>query len=247
MAENLILPGSHHDAMDAHGFTDFFDHIITADRWTITKDGSATVSCLEAGKAGVTIATGATDNQEGYVHTSFEQFLIAEGKPIVGRFKLAYVEAATSAANICVGFFNAGATQCMLDDGAGPKASYSGACFFKVDGGTRWQVESSDAGDQTTTDTEQPAGAASIAPIEPLEIRITPVDSAIAEIEFWYGRSGKDLHQLREYGSNPRTPAIKHSLTYNSAEPMDVVLGCKAGAGSDETPIFYQASCWQKY
>ena len=162
MTTNLLcLPDSYYKAPLVHGFSDDFNELVTGDRWTsIAADTGASVAMTDAVGGRVALVTGATDNNEAYIHTTSELFLPAANKPILVRAQLQFAEANTDDANVIFGLINAAAANDLQDNGAGPRASYDGAVFYKVDGGTRWQVESSNAGTQVTTDTEYTAGGA---------------------------------------------------------------------------------------
>jgi hypothetical protein len=57
-------------------------------------------------------------------------------------------------ANIIVGLSSLYAANTIADNGAGPAADYSGCVFYKVDGGTTWNCETSTdvgGGTQSTT------------------------------------------------------------------------------------------------
>lgn len=217
---------------EAFGFAEDFTQFVTGDLFTDTSaDSGAAVANVDAHGGTVTLTTGATDNNECYLLTTKELVLPASGKSCVATFRLSYTEANTDDANVCFGFMNAVGADSILDDGAGPKASYSGAVFFKTDGGTRWYVESSNAGTQTTTQTDITAGGS----YQTFRVEITPISSTSAEVTFWCDSTGgSNLKQVREYGANPRTPDVKHTLTLTSLTEMAVFVGVKAGGANSE-------------
>ncbi len=105
--------------------------------------------------------TAATDNDDTYLESDFEAFQFAASKPLLFETRLTFTEANTDDAIIVAGLIDGVAADAMQDAALGPKASYSGAVFFKVDGATVWNCESSVAGDQVTTTTTVTAIASS--------------------------------------------------------------------------------------
>lgn len=135
------------------GFFEDFLEFVTGDLFTDTSaDSGATVVASDAAGGIVVLTTGATDNNEAYLLTTKELFKFALDKTAIFEARIQYAEANTDDANVALGFMSAVAANSILDNGGGPAASYSGAVFFKVDGGTRWNVESSIAGTQQTTE-----------------------------------------------------------------------------------------------
>lgn len=207
------------------GFFDDHEEFVTGDRWTsLVADSGSSVAVSDAAGGILVLTTGATDNNEVAVRTTREIFRFANNKPMLGEWRIQYAEANTDDANVMVGFMDAVGANAMIDDGGGPKASYSGAVFFKVDGGTRWQVESSLGSSQTTTDltaanslskSAQTAGGSSY---QTLRIEVIPVSSTEAEVSFWID----GVH------------VMKHSLTYTSATEMHAFVYAKAGAANSE-------------
>lgn len=95
-----------------------------------------------------------TDNDEVYVGSTVTMFLPAAGKDIWFECKAMFTETNTDDANIILGLSSLYAANTLVDNGAGPPADYSGCVFYKVDGGTVWNCETSTdvgVGTQTTT------------------------------------------------------------------------------------------------
>lgn len=204
-------------------FEDFFEYV-TADLWTLTAtdSGTALLSDAHAGVIALTPSDGTVaDNDEVYLKSTKELFLFADDKPAVFVARVKYAEANTDDANVCFGFMNAVAANSILDDGGGPAASYSGAVFYKVDGGTVWNVESSNAGTQTTTATAHTAGGADW---HEFKIEVNPISSTKAEVIFYF-----DNVQCLDANNRP----IKHELTLTSLTEMQVFFGMKNGAATN--------------
>ena len=126
---------------------------VTAHLWTsLAADTTATVTVADAQAGGVALFTDATDNNEAAIRTTTEVFKFAAGKPIMVEAQISYAEANTDDANVFFGLMDAIGANALVDNGAGPKSSFSGAGFYKVDGGTRWQFITSIGTSRTTVD-----------------------------------------------------------------------------------------------
>lgn len=133
-------------------------------RWTLTATDSGTATYNDASGGTVTLAPSdgtVADNDEVYLLSVNESFKFAQDKPLICEARIQFSEANTDDANIMFGVMNAVGANSLLDDGAGPKADYSGAVLFKVDGGSVWQAENSLSTTQKTTETETSAGGSS--------------------------------------------------------------------------------------
>lgn len=214
-------------------YKDDFHEFVTGDVFTDTSaDTGAAVANTDAHGGAVTLTTGGTDNNECYLLSTKELFLAAAGKSIRGVFRLKYTEANTDDANVCFGFMNAVGADSILDDGGGPKASYSGAVFFKKDGDTLWSVESSNAGTQTTTQTDLTPGGGTY---QTFVVDITATSSTAATVSFWCDSSGgNNIKKVREYGAKPQEPDVTHSLSLTSLTEMNIFVGVKAGGANSE-------------
>jgi hypothetical protein len=220
------------------GFLDHFDREDT-NRWTtIATDAGA--STLQDAANGVMLLEPSdgtvADNDETYLHTTKELFLFADDAPIYGAARIKFTEANTDDANMLLGVMNAPAANHLLDNGGGPAADYSGVVFFKVDGGTVWQVENSIGTTQKTTELtaansltgdDQTAGGGTF---ELLEFLWQPKTSTKADISFWRNK----------------VLVAKHTdQSYASATEMAVILGVKnGGANHDKLHVDF-VSVWQ--
>lgn len=219
------------------GFDEDFPEFVSGDLFTdLSPDSGAAVAITDAAGGVVTLTTGATDNNECYCHTTKELFLFAAGKPIFYETKLKWTEANTDDANVLAGFVDAAGANTIVDDGAGPKASYSGALFFKVDGGTSWWVEVSIAGTQQTVELtaansldktlHTSAGAGTY---QTLRIEVVPINSTQQEVSFF-------IDGVHVY---------KFTQTYTSATEMNALVGVKAGGANSEVVSVDYISAWQ--
>jgi hypothetical protein len=89
------------------------------------------------------------DNDEGY-YAAPGVFALAATKSVWCEANLEIIEGNTDDCNAWFGLTDAALANFLQDNGAGPAASYDGIGFFKVDGGTVWQFETSDGASQTT-------------------------------------------------------------------------------------------------
>lgn len=205
-----------------HELEDEFHEFVTGDKWTsvLTDTGAAAVidgagGILEIKPSDATVA----DNDEAYVHSTAECFLFADGKSLIAEAEVKFTEADTNKANILMGLMDGIAADALLDDGAGPKASYSGAVFFKVDGETVWRCEVSDSGTQSTQATAVTAGAA----FQVLRIEFVPTGASKAEVRFFI--NGTLVYKKTDYD-------------YSNATEMAVVFGVKNGADAKHEKLY---------
>ena len=106
-----------------------------------TNGGTATISDGVDGY--IALSPGSADNDEIYLCGATEVYKFAAGKPAVFETMLQFTESTTDDANIVAGFMDAVAANALQDDGGGPKATFSGAVIYKVDGETTWRTRCS--------------------------------------------------------------------------------------------------------
>ena len=219
--------------------SDFCDDLDTS-VWvsTLTDSGTASVGDAVGGILAIVPSDGTVaDNDEAYVESANETFRFAADKPLLFEARVQFTEANTDDANILVGLMDAVGANSLVDDGAGPKSSYSGAVFFKVDGGTRWQVETSNSTTQTTDDLvasnannlsrkSQTAGGSAY---QVLRIEYMPYSSTNAYVTFFID------------GVN----VCQHDYIFTSATEMQIALGVKNGGANLETLNVDYVSCTQ--
>lgn len=208
---------------------DDFHWYISPHLWTsLASDSGVTAPAATDASCGIlSMATGATDNNEVDIATTKAIFLMAANKPMLAEAYIQYSEANTSAANVAFGFADSFGANLLVDDGAGPKTSFSGALIYKVDGGTAWKCVSSKSTTQTISTSTITAGGSSY---QKLRIEIRPSQSgSVAEVTFWVNDQ-----QLLDSAVSKPTP-IKHNVTYTSAAQMQLGLYIKAGSANSET------------
>lgn len=218
------------------GVYDHFTHYVTLHGGATVASDSGTVAVGD-GANGILVITPSDgtvgDNDESYYKGANEVFLMAANRTINFACLAQYSEANTDDANIILGLLNAVAANHLQDDGAGPVASFSGFCFYKVDGGTVWNVRSSLGTTKTTTATNITAGGSAY---HLFEIEFRALTSTVGEVVFLYdGQVCRDANNL----------PIKHSITYTSATEMQICLGVKNGNTNLETLNIDAVAAWQ--
>lgn len=238
MSKLFELPDEALIGRSVHGFFDDFDHLVTADRWTDTSgDTTATVSVADGVGGICAVFTDGTDNNEAYLHNTTELFKFADAKPLMFEAYVQYTEANTDDANVLVGLMNAVGANSLVDDGVGPKADYSGACFYKVDGGTNWIVEFSDSTTQQTVELtaanslDGVAKAAGGSAYQRLRIEFVPTAGSVADVKFFI---------------DDELVYVFNGVSYANATEMEAVVGAKAGDSNAETVNVDYLMAYQK-
>lgn len=236
MQYGIQIPDAAHKALDSVCYID--DFIGLGAEWsTLAADSGATVAeDADDANGVVNLTTGGTDNNEAYLFTN-EVSKFLNGKPILIIGRIQYAEANTDDANILFGMGEGfGAANTLVDNGAGPLADYDGVCLFKVDGGTRWNFETSLGSTQTTTELDVTAGGSSY---QTVAIMINPVSST--EIEAWPlfdTAGGNNLVGPYKYTTNTAEQAklgrVKHRFSYSSPGEMALCFAVKAGGANSE-------------
>jgi len=121
--------------------------------WTIVEDDTA------AGTDAVLDARGgqykhycdqASDNDEAYLFTFKESWILTAGYSLWMEARVAFVEGSTNKGNFLVGMTDAAGADMIADDGAGPKSEYDGAVFWNLEGALTRSFETSNATTQST-------------------------------------------------------------------------------------------------
>ena len=217
---------------------DFFEPCQGLDvvaKWAETSpDTGAAASLATDGDNAIILTTGATNNNECDL-SSNQKFDVVANQPLLIEGQIKYTEANTDDANIMFGLCSAAAADSLVDDGAGPAASYSGAIFYKVDGGTAWVVQTSVGSTRYGTNTVNgitPGGGA----YQSFRIEIRPISATEAEVVFSIDPNGGTNFQVCRDATTKAL--IKHIITYTSFAAAGLRLYVKAGAANSETPRF---------
>lgn len=209
------------------GIFDDFDAYTSGQRWASVSDAGATIAVDGDAVGGVlAVTSNGGDNDEAYVKTTAELYQFANDQPLRFETRIQFSEAATNAANLLVGIMSSSGADSLLDDGSGPKADYSGAVFYKADGGTTWNCESSLGTTQETSATSVTAGASSF---YTLRIEFVPTTSTQGTLSFFID----DIQ------------VASHDQSFVGATEMSIVLGVKSGTAQAETMNVDYVSCQQ--
>lgn len=179
---------------------DFVNDLDT-NQWTTTASdsGAITVGDVARGTASLAPSDGSVgDNDEIYLLHNNEPFKFAADKPIYAAARIQFSEANTNDANVAFGLMNAVAANSIQDNGAGPKADYSGATIYKVDGETVWRCQNSVGTTQKTTTTTTTAGGSSY---QTLEIEVIPQTSSKFDVVFRVDGEEVAKHKDQALGS----------------------------------------------
>jgi hypothetical protein len=185
---DMLSPGglnTLHYAKDQVELFDDFLWYLSPHLWTsLVTDTNSAVAIDADGVGGqITVFTGdGTDNNEAALATTNELFLFAAGKPFVVECRLKFSQINTNAANVFFGLADAIAADLMVDNGAGPKTTASGAGIFAKDGSLLWSAWSSKSTTQTTTLSSATAASSAF---KRLRIVGTCPDSANYELTFF--------------------------------------------------------------
>lgn len=206
-------------------YEDFYE-FTTGDQFSsLAADSGASVAASDAAGGVVVLTTGGTDNNEAAVATTKEVVKFAAGKPFEFEARVQYAEAATNAANVLIGLIDAAlSANVLVDDGGGAKASYSGAIFIKVDGGTTWIAQTSVATTRTTTtlnaagSLDKIAKTAGGSSYQRFRISGRPISSTEYEIDFYID----SVHVAR------------HLQVFTNGTEMQAAVCVKAGTGASQ-------------
>lgn len=201
---------------------DDFHWYVTAHGFTTVATDSGTVSVGDAANGILALVPSdgtVTNNDEAYVKSTAEVFKFATGRAMGCEALVQFTEGNTDDVNVFFGFADAIAANTLVDDGAGMKASFSGACIYKVDGGTVWKCVTSNGTTQTVSTSTKTAGGSAY---QRLRIECREVDGTNMEVTFFV-----DDQPLLD--SQFRRP-IKHNVAIASATEMQVGAGIKNGA-----------------
>ena len=222
-----------------YGMFEDFLWYISPHLWTsLAADAGVTAPAVSASVAGgvVSMATGATDNNEVAVATTNKPFKFADDAPLVFEARTQFSEANTDDANVFLGFSSALAADQLVDNGAGPAANFSGIGVFKVDSGangTKWQFVTSIGTTQTITVSQHTAGGAAY---QVLRVEARAVGSAYVECVPWLNGQ-----QMLDANGRP----IKHTVDSTSAAAMAAGAYLKAGGANSETLLTDYVAAYQ--
>lgn len=235
----LNLPPEALLRQQVYGVFSDFEEFVSADKFTdLSADSGAAVTNRDQAGGIVRLSSIAIDENEVNLCSTKEIFKFAENKPITAVCRLAYAEGNTDDINVGFGLIDAPIADTLVNAGAGPKSSYSGAVFFKVDGGLNWNVEASISTTQTTAeltalnslDGIAHVGASGATTFQELRIECNPYSSTKQKIDYFI--------------DNVHVYSIDH--TYTNATEMAVWVGLKLGGATVENLDVDYLGAWQK-
>jgi len=192
--------------------------------WVKTGDASSTNAVGDAANGIMVVTPGsATDNDECYVESPNETFLLATGRQLVFETLLQFTEAVAGTANILAGLMSAVGANTLIDAGVGPQATFDGAVIYKVDGGTVWRCRSSVGATNTDSISTITAGGAAYQ-----RLRIEWHDYTATQAQITYEVDGVRL------ATSDGKPII-HTVLFASATELQIALGCKNGTTTQES------------
>ena len=218
-------------------FFDYYDTTQAISGYAESTTDSPTVTVGDAVGGQLTIVTGGTNENEGYVSTIRKLWIFNTTKRVSCEARVMLSEASTSVANWCFGFSDVDNDDTMVNAGAGMVASFDGAVLYKVDGTMEIHLCTSNATSQTNPDV---SGTAIVVPVTAqwyrLYIDYDPND----------GVTGKVNAQVYDETGGVMYRAVEHNLTISGLAEMRLLMGVKAGSGNAETLNVDYIRAWQE-
>lgn len=204
------------------------DQVDTTSVDTITDSGTVAMGDAAGGTVVLTPSDGTvSDNDEAYLATPNEVFLMATGKNIYGRARVKGTETTADKVNLAFGFQNAVGANSLIDDGGGPKVSGDTLAIYKKDGGGAfWYCAAYCNGTGTATKSKTAFVTATW-----YDLEIFANDNGDGTFAVSYKIDGQ---YLRDYTTNV---VISHSVTIASATEMQMWLGVKLGAATNNDTL----------
>lgn len=186
---------------------------------TVTDTGTVLIGDNANGLAVLTPSDGTVaDNDEVYMASANEVFLIATNRQVYGASFIQFTETAAGIYNAAFGFANAVAANLIVDDGAGLRASGTIIAIEKRDGETAWRLTTRNGATVTSTLSTTTAGGTAF---QKLEVIVMDTDGISCTV---VGKVDnvllKDINGL----------VIRHTILLASATEMQVFAGAKLGA-----------------
>lgn len=119
---------------------DEFNNYTTAGLWTTVAGSSGTTAMATDGSSTIVCTTAATAHDIQGFRTTNKLFLPAVGIPHMCKARVIYASQATNNAGVAFGFMSTTTLSLTTTD---PSASFSGAILYKLEGGTTWNLMTS--------------------------------------------------------------------------------------------------------
>ena len=195
----------------------------TDGRWGLTEDAGKTgTDAMQDMRGGVwKLFCGGTNNEETYLHTIGESWILTAGHSLWFEARVAVVEASTNEANFWIGLTDVEAANQIADTNAGPIGTYFGVGFFKTGGAlTTVGFETSNGTTQSTSTSQW-----------------TVVSSAFRNYGCWIKtESTSDTVAV----CTPYVDGVAgtaHNITLASLAEMEFVVGLKTGSTDAEDAL----------
>lgn len=206
--------------------------------WTtvISDLGSVTIDDVVGGVVNFSPSDGTVaDNDEVYLHTPNEIFLLDDGRPMYAAAVIQFAEAATNACNVFVGWANAFAADLIVDNGGGPRTSGTIICLEKRDGELNWRLTTRNGSNVTTSLSQTVAGSANWQLVE-----INVSDFSSTEMKITAQVNGVPLRD------STTGLEIVHTRLVASATEMHFGFGLKNGSTTEEAMLLDWTGAWQR-
>jgi hypothetical protein len=217
----------------------FDDFNVYVDTQTHTKGGTGTVTNVDNVNGLLTLATGATLNNEAWVATTRKNWLLQNaptphpvpaGKPLIAEGALNYQEANVNTAGIFFGLSDSFATGLLVNTTLVPKSSFSGMAIYKQAGENVWRTICSNGSTQLIHKSTQASG---LATDQVLRIEARVISASLAEVVYFV-----DGLPLYDAGVTNQTMRIKDQFTITALNKMALGLFVKTGAAFSEVVNF---------
>ncbi len=178
------------------------------------------------------------DNEEAYLKGTTEMFKFATGKPLVFATCVRPYANTVTGINLAVGLKNAVTDDVLVNNGAVPVITGSGAFFYKLDGGTVWRCTATANGSEATTNGVITKHTVGNNAFDVLVITTKPLSSTETEIHFFSADVQSDgdynLNEVgKMMGGRYNNQLVAQKVTHTSATEMEIMLGCKNGTADD--------------
>ena len=206
--------------------------------WNETETGGgASVSLSDSDGGVLSLATGATQNNEACLFTPLKLWTFVANKPMIAQCGFYYTEAATNAAGIVFGFASSW-TNILADTTYALPTTLSGALIYKKPTETLWSAFASVG----TTQSSQQSNMAcqNAGNMQEFIIQVMPNANSNIEVTFWQGPLGIGasdgvVPMKPNVTSMARMQPIKFEIAYASAAAMQLGLFVKASGSNSET------------
>lgn len=194
---------------------------------TITDTGTVLMGDAAGGTVVLTPSDGTVaDNDEAYLATPNEVFRLASGRPLYGRARVQFSEVTSDRVNVAFGFQNAVGANSIVDNG-GLKVSGDTLAIYKQDAaGMFWHCCAYVNGTGTATKSNRPLVAGTW-----YDLEIFANDNGDGTFVVTYKVDGQ---YLRDFTTNA---VIAHTVTVASSTEMQMFLGVKLGAGTNNDTL----------